>query len=129
MLPQANRHSADLIHRAARALAAINGATAVDTLLRLLKDEDLYVRRTAVVALGELKAEKAGDALAALLQDDSPGLRKAAAVALGKIGYKSAWTAIAAAVSSSRNVPCSKQATPAASPLRMPRTLWACAVT
>ena len=37
--------------------------------------------------------------------------------------------AIAVAVSSSSQLPCSKHVTPAANPLRMPRQLWAWAVT
>src|SRR5205085_5679962 len=82
---------------------AMNSAPAIDSLIRLLKDDDEYVRRTAVVALGELKAEKASDALVALLQDDSPSLRKAAAISLGKIGYKNAWTAITSATKTSED--------------------------
>ena len=91
--------------RAVRALGMANSATPGDTLiarlLPFLKDDDEFVKRCAVIALGNLKAEKAADSLVAFLKDDDPGLRKAAAMALGRIGYKAAAGAIATVSKSS----------------------------
>ena len=69
---------------AARALGLLGDSRAVLPLTERLTDEELWVRRRAVVALGLLRAEEAQDAL--LAAADIPDLRSAALEALSRIG-------------------------------------------
>ena len=61
-------------------------------LIDLLRDEDVFVRRDAAIALGKLgpKAQPASGALATAARDRNGHVRKAAAEALGKLDPKPA---------------------------------------
>ena len=58
----------------------------VDTLLRLLHDSDVVVRRTAAEALGKIGDSQAVDALVGALGDQSPIVREASVRSLGGVG-------------------------------------------
>lgn len=62
------------------------GAPAVEPLIKVLGDEDSYVRRYAAQALGETGDPRAVEALIKALGDEDRDVRKTAADALGKIG-------------------------------------------
>src|SRR3954470_10300000 len=63
---------------------------AVPALAEALSDEDLYVRRLAALALGDIGAGGAVPALIEALGDEDEGARRRAAVALGEIGPEAA---------------------------------------
>jgi HEAT repeat protein len=62
------------------------GPTAVDPLIDALKDRNLYLRKGAALALGQIKDPRAVDPLIAVLEDESSSVRRNAAQALGEIG-------------------------------------------
>jgi hypothetical protein len=72
---------------------------ALADLVPLVKDEQVWVRRNAVEALGVIAGEDAVEALAAALTDEDRRVRYNAALALGKIGpqAKAAGQALTAA--------------------------------
>ncbi|MFX1254791.1 MAG: HEAT repeat domain-containing protein [Promethearchaeota archaeon] len=83
-------HSKDPVELqlAAKALGEIKAPQAVDPLLKLLENENKWVRTAAIEALGEIKAPQAVDPLLKLLEDEyeDEGVRGNAARALGQIG-------------------------------------------
>jgi HEAT repeat protein len=87
-----------------RARAAVTspaaGNVAIELLIKVLRDPEPLVRRSAIQALGELKATSAVDALTPFLKDDDQSTRKAAAVALGRIGDKKVAAALETATGS-----------------------------
>jgi len=62
----------------------------IEGIIAALKDEDMYVRKGAVIALGEIGDERAVEPLIATLKDEDSNVRKNAAEALGKIGNERA---------------------------------------
>jgi HEAT repeat protein len=54
-------------------------------LIAALKDREAFVRRSAVVALGQIKDAHAVEPLIAALKDENASVRKSAVVALGQI--------------------------------------------
>src|SRR5262249_34789046 len=76
------------LRASALATAAASNNASVDSLIKLLADNDELLRRAAAISLGRLKATAATDNLVALLKDEDPGVRKVSAVALGQIGDK-----------------------------------------
>ena len=69
---------------AARFLAEFVDLRAVQSLVKVLKDEDKEIRVTAVQALGNCGDERAVEPLTEALRDEEAEIRVAAAVALGK---------------------------------------------
>lgn len=63
-----------------------SNSEAVQRAEKALHDKDLFVRRSAAIALGELKAKSALPDLRAALDDDSPEVSFAAAKALTQLG-------------------------------------------
>lgn len=59
---------------------------AVDSLIRLLLDRDVVIRRTAAEALGKIGDPQAIPGLIAVLDDSMAIVREAAAVSLGQLG-------------------------------------------
>ncbi|MCH8294685.1 HEAT repeat domain-containing protein [Candidatus Poribacteria bacterium] len=84
-LQQLNHKEASVRLYGAYALGAIGDAQAVQPLIKILTDPDLYVRAAAVDALGEIGDFGAVDALRGLLEDENHLLRAYAARALAKI--------------------------------------------
>ncbi len=74
---------------AARSLAEI-GEPAIESLIGLLKDEDLYVRWYTADVLGRVKSEKVVQPLIKLLYDEDRNVRRAAAGSLGRTGSEEA---------------------------------------
>jgi HEAT repeat protein len=72
--------------RAAHALGALGDRDAVDPLISILADDNLYVRKAAVEALAMLGDWKAADVIIASLDDSDLYVRQAAASALGELG-------------------------------------------
>jgi len=70
---------------AARSLAEI-GEPAVESLIGLLKDEDLHVRWYTADVLGNVNSEKVVQPLIKLLYDEDRNVRRAAAGSLGRTG-------------------------------------------
>jgi HEAT repeat protein len=62
------------------------GSPALDHITKALKDEDKWVRYTAVDALGNIGDKKSVDALVSMLKDVDQDVRFVAAMSLGKIG-------------------------------------------
>lgn len=60
--------------------------SAVESLITLLKDHDLYVRATAANSLKKLRDKRAVEALARCLNDVASEVRRSAAIALKAIG-------------------------------------------
>ena len=83
---QAPLSRAALSHDAYQRWKAAAGLTSVATLLTLLSDPDIDVRRAAAHRLGALRDPAAVDALQALLADSNSFVRRWAAKALGDIG-------------------------------------------
>ena len=77
-----NDQSRDIRMLAARALGNAGDATVELALLSKVKDDDAFVRKEAVIALGNLG--HGGETALGLLQDDDPGVRTAAAQVLAK---------------------------------------------
>ncbi|HEX7315154.1 MAG TPA: HEAT repeat domain-containing protein [Pyrinomonadaceae bacterium] len=67
---------------AAEALEPIRDPRCVDTFIRLLKDEDVYIRRVAVSALYRCGDQRAAEALIAAIDDDDRLVRTGAARAM-----------------------------------------------
>lgn len=55
-----------------RALAASESSAAVPTLLKLIREDDDYIRHRAIVRLGEIQEDTAVDELISRLDDDDP---------------------------------------------------------
>lgn len=72
--------------RACEKLGKLGNPMGVSTLLQMLSDDSLGVRRTAVRALGQIGDDKATAALAHAMLDPASDLRSPAAAALGAIG-------------------------------------------
>ena len=60
----------------------------IDRLIGALKSENLYVRREAILALGEIGDSKILDHLIIALRDGDPNIRRAAVISIGKINDK-----------------------------------------
>ncbi|BAY24291.1 hypothetical protein NIES2100_40860 [Calothrix sp. NIES-2100] len=71
--------------RVASALGKIKSEQAIPGLIKLLDDEDYWVRSRAADALGEIKSEQAIPGLIKLLDDEVSDMRDSAASALGEI--------------------------------------------
>jgi HEAT repeat protein/protein-S-isoprenylcysteine O-methyltransferase Ste14 len=74
---------------AARSLAEI-GEPAVESLIGLLKDEDIHVRWYTADVLGSVKSKKVVQPLINLLYDEDRNVRRAAAGSLGRTGSEEA---------------------------------------
>lgn len=72
------------------ALAIIGSESAVDLLLKCLKDDDPTIQVDAIVRLGEIRSEQAVEALVEILNSNNVLLRAHAATALGRIGSEKA---------------------------------------
>ncbi len=70
------------------------GASSRASILALLDDPDLSVRRQAVRQLGERRVKEAAAAIASQLRDADPSIRFQAATALGRIGDSAAVAAL-----------------------------------
>lgn len=81
---------------AAVELGKIGTHSAVQPLIKLLKDSRGGVDRAAASALGELGDRDAVGSLVGCLQSENPSLRSCAAASLGKIGDQRAFRALAA---------------------------------
>ena len=75
--------------KAAASLAAI-GEPAVESIIELLKDENLYVRWYTANVAGSVKSEKIVQELINMLYDEENNVRKAAAGSLGRTGSEQA---------------------------------------
>jgi HEAT repeat protein/protein-S-isoprenylcysteine O-methyltransferase Ste14 len=75
--------------RAAASLAEI-GEPAVDSLIGLVKEEDLHVRWYTAGVLGDVPSEKVVQPLLELLHDEDKNVRRAAAGSLGRTGSQKA---------------------------------------
>ena len=85
---------------AARAVLSLSSGEAATSILPLLRDRDVFVRREAAYALGLARSRLGVEALsAAVAADKEPAVRGAAAVALGQISDPSAVPALAGALS------------------------------
>ena len=62
------------------------GASAVEPLIAVLKDNDRGVRASAADALGQIGDTRAAEPLIAVLQDGDRGVRTSAVIALGRLG-------------------------------------------
>lgn len=88
---QKNRNN----EKIAQALGALKASEAADSLLKLFKSRDSYVRLAAVKALGEIGAKNAVDALTDIIRnDDNMFMKKTAVEALGNIGEAAATPAL-----------------------------------
>lgn len=90
----------DCGHTAANALVKLvkKGQPSVEPLIITLKDENPFVRRNAVYALGEIKDVRAVNPLIDALKDNDLIVRRNAAKALGKIRDTSAVEPLTAAL-------------------------------
>ncbi len=77
------------MRKAARELADI-GEPAVEALIGLLEDENLYVRWYTADVLGSVRSEKVVQPLIELLYDEDRNVRRAAAGSLGRTGSEEA---------------------------------------
>jgi HEAT repeat protein len=73
-------------------------AAAARALASALKDPRFEVRRSAVLALGELAPHTPVEAVVALLDDDHPQVRQSAAIALGRLGDERGFEPLARAL-------------------------------
>ncbi len=73
------------VQRAAKQSLVSIGEPAVESLIRALCDEDKNVRDYAADALGDVEDERAVGSLIGALRDDNSIVRRAAAISLGKI--------------------------------------------
>ncbi|MBI5724145.1 MAG: HEAT repeat domain-containing protein [Planctomycetes bacterium] len=73
------------------AVAAIQGEKALALLEKLAADEDIYVRKNAVFALGQVGGQKALALLEKLAGDENRGVRMDAVIALGHVGGEKAF--------------------------------------
>ena len=76
------------------ALGKMGEKTAIFALLKVLGDEDLWVRSSAASVLGKIGDKAAVPALIKALRDENVGVRSYAASALGKIKDKTAVPAL-----------------------------------
>jgi len=92
LIEELNDRNIDTSQRrnAAKYLANIGGAKAVETLTELLIDEERTIRRLAASTLGKLGDRKAVEPLIKALQDEDNYVRKNAAAALGQLEDKRA---------------------------------------
>ncbi|MCP4695954.1 MAG: hypothetical protein GY862_03755 [Gammaproteobacteria bacterium] len=72
----------------AEALGRIGDASAVDSLIAVLKDKDSDVRQAAAEALGRIGDASAVDSLIAVLKDKDSDVRQVAAEALDELGWQ-----------------------------------------
>jgi HEAT repeat protein len=79
---------------AAKSLGQIGGATAVEGLVAMLKQERTGPRRMAALVLGRIGHEGAVPGLSAALHDPDPATRRLAAEALALIGTPQALAAL-----------------------------------
>ena len=86
------------VRASALSTAAASSNVPIDSLIKLLADNDDLVRRAAAISLGRAKAPAAIDNLVTLLKDEDPGVRKASAVALGQIADKRVAGALLASI-------------------------------
>src|SRR5215510_3609444 len=86
------------VRASALSTAATSSNVPIDSLIKLLADNDDLVRRAAAISLGRVKATPAIDNLVTMLKDEDPGVRKASAVALGQIGDKRVAGALLASI-------------------------------
>jgi HEAT repeat protein/protein-S-isoprenylcysteine O-methyltransferase Ste14 len=76
--------------REAAGMLAEMGEPAVESLVRLLKDDDIHVRWYSADALGNVQSEKVIQPLLSLLYDEDRNVRRAAAGSLGRSGSSEA---------------------------------------
>jgi HEAT repeat protein len=83
------------VHDGARKALMQIGKAAVEPLLAVLQDDDPFVRRRAVLALGEIRDVRALESLIAVLEgDETPLVRREAARALRRMDTPEAWAAL-----------------------------------
>jgi len=82
------------VHQGALEALVQLGEAAVEPLIAVLQDDDPFVRRRAVLALGEIRDARAVGPLIAALQDPFSLVRQEAAQALRSMGTNEAWAAL-----------------------------------